>query len=112
MWIFTDFGAFSVVQHRDDSKLMLVRCRCRADMEAFRNRLANKSDRESPLVEDFSADYRWRMILPRKTVVKVMSDAVGNIDYTNYKQSVVRTQGLGRARLYMQVYEILLNFFK
>lgn len=33
MWIFTKDGFFSAVEHRDNSDLLMIRARCREDIE-------------------------------------------------------------------------------
>ena len=80
MWIFTNKGFISIVQHRDDPKTFLVRAR-RA--EHLRNLFPNS---EILILDD--ADYRYRVVIPRDVAVRRISELVDNIDYPNFKSSI------------------------
>ena len=58
MWIFTQDGFLSVVEHRDDSDCLIVRSRARDDLE----RMAHFAGQEIIVMPD--ADYRFRVEVP------------------------------------------------
>jgi hypothetical protein len=105
MWIFTGFGYFSVIEHRDDKKLLLVRSRVKGDLEQLQKKcLPNLGDIvETPT----GADYPYRALAWRTEFADAMSKAVFNIDYTNFKSGISRTQGHARHDLYMKVWSIM-----
>ena len=69
MWIMLDKGFISMVQHKDDPDLMLVRARVGAD-------LANVFGDDIDIVEDPSADYLYRAVVTRQRVAETLRDAV------------------------------------
>src|SRR6185436_6628850 len=81
MWIASNDGFISIVELKDDPTCLMVRARRRAHLEAF------LSSRKG-IVETKSNDYRWRSIVPRVTVAKLLADRVPKLDYPNFKDSV------------------------
>ena len=82
MWIMLDKGFISMVQHKDDPDLMLVRARVGAD-------LANVFGDDIDIVEDPSADYLYRAVVTRQRVAETLRDAVLALDgYTSHAKDV------------------------
>ena len=79
MWIFTQDGFLSVVEHRDDSDCLIVRSRARDDLE----RMAHFAGQEIIVMPD--ADYRFRVEVPRAVFGAFMREQVIDIDYPNFK---------------------------
>ena len=75
MWIFTQDGFLSVVEHRDDSDCLIVRSRARDDLE----RMAHFAGQEIIVMPD--ADYRFRVEVPRPVFGAFMREQVVDIDY-------------------------------
>lgn len=107
MWIFTGFGYFSVIEHRKDRDLLLVRSRVKGDLEKLKEKcLPNLGEIvETPT----GADYPYRALAWRVEFAEAMKKAVEQIDYTNFKSGISRTQGSARHDLYMQVWSVMKN---
>jgi len=114
MWLFTDYGYFSITQkpHRPD--VLCVRTRLPGDGEAFRERLAavtGKTVEEVaaayPIEDGTGTDYRFRMWVPHADVAAVLHDYTLNLNFGNFKGRVSQTQGHERGSLYMQVWNIM-----
>lgn len=105
MWCFTSFGFFSVIQHRNDPDLLLVRARVRSDLEQLRQYLPNMGD----ITDSPDADYPYRALAWKADYAEAMRRAIMDIDYTNFKNGVTRTQGHARHDLYMRVWGVMRN---
>jgi len=81
MWLFTLNSFVSVVRHRADPELLLVRARRRDDLIGL---LGKKWEKE--VREDLHADYRYRVILGEKAFKKIISGYISRwLRYDNYK---------------------------
>ena len=105
LWIFTGFGFFSVIEHRDDPKLLYVRARVKGDLEMLQKKcLPNLGDIvETPT----KADYPYRALAWRTEFAEAMSKAVLDINYPNFKSGITKTQGYARHDLYMKVWSVM-----
>jgi len=105
MWIFTDFGFFSIVQKEEDveDNMLTVRSRTREDIENF------VAEFLYPLkiVIDQHADYLYRVRAKKEDVQRVLFNATKNINYSNFKNQVARTQGVRRAHKYHKVWDTM-----
>jgi len=81
MWLFLNNAALSIVESRDDDGILLVRGRVQGDIEAI---FPGHAVHETP-----NADYRYRAYIDRDTVADAAARAVYNINYPNFKGSVV-----------------------
>lgn len=82
MWIGLNDGWLSIVENRNDEDTLLVRARCVTDLtNAFPH---------CDWFEDKNADYQYRAYINRKEVAKQIADRILNIDYPNFKASVMR----------------------
>ena len=106
MWLQTTDGFFSVVEHRDNDELVLIRARTREDLENLTRYDAEGFDDEH-IIEDLAADYQWRLIAPRAAWLEVLTKLTNEIDYDNFKDAVKKKQGPERASLYMNIWTIL-----
>lgn len=106
MWLQTTDGFFSVVEHRDNDELVLIRARTREDLENLTRYDAEGFDDEH-IIEDLAADYQWRLIAPRAAWLEVLTKLTNEIDYDNFKDAVKKKQGPERASLYMSIWTIL-----
>jgi hypothetical protein len=98
MWIFLSNAFLSVVQHRDDAAMLLVRARLKGDIERA---LPGVESQETP-----AADYRFRASIPRAKFAARMAELVEDIDYPNFKASVPDRP---RHDAYMRVWEVMLR---
>ncbi len=107
VWVFRNDSFVSIVQHRDESGWLLVRARIEGDIERFFGPLLI---REGAIFEDASADYRYRFIVPRETVSAALHEALGEISYHNFKESIAK-KDVKRKAAYMDVWGAMARFF-
>lgn len=106
MWLITPVGFFSIVQKPDDAQAdtLTVRARVRADLEALR---ALHLPDLGEISESGTNDYRFRAKAPRQAVEQAMVKLVQSLTYSNFKSQVSKVQGMGRAGLYHDVWDVL-----
>lgn len=80
MWVYLNHAFLSIVAHRDDGDVLLVRARRAGDIERV---FPTAEVKETP-----AADYRFRAALPRPVVADALAGAVAEIGYPNFKASV------------------------
>ena len=108
MWLFSRDGFFSVVKdsYCGDDELM-VRARCREDLERFLDRAGLK---DNEIVKVDHADYRYRTKVGREAWALYVATMAINIHYTNVKGIIAHIGGHGRRDAYMRVWEALYNW--
>ena len=80
MWIFLNDSFLSIVAHRHEPDMLLVRARREGDIEAvFPGAFVEIND---------NADYRYRTVIPRPEVASVLADCVQKVNYDNFKNSI------------------------
>lgn len=104
MWVFTEYGFFSIVAHRDKPNTLIVRGRVRDDLVEFHKRAGIRG---SKVFENHRADYPYRLELPSVAVGKVLMDSVGAMRYPNFKNQVALKQGHERSNTYHDIWAIL-----
>ena len=81
MWLFTNFGFFSVVK-KDESDDLTVRSRTKSDLDRLRNHylpsLSASRGHEG-------TDYPWRATTSASALAEAMSAFAQDIDYANFK---------------------------
>jgi len=87
MWLFSKVGFVSVVAHRDEPGMLLVRGRFAEDIDTVRELLAGVGETVKSF-QDRHADYRYRLVCPKTAFAKVVSDLISHIDYDNFKNAV------------------------
>jgi len=105
MWMMTPRGFYSVVQHRDDGEIVLVRARARADLVRLQD--AHPALREYEIAHTPSADYPARLIIPRAEWNRALEILSDEIDYDNFKNAVKERQHAQRAATYLGVWSKL-----
>lgn len=88
MWIFTQHGFASAVQHRNDPTLLVVRFRDDRDAASYAQALKEANARRVRLprvTRNDRADYLWRMIVPAKQWAALLAKEAEAIDYGNFK---------------------------
>ena len=96
MWIFLNNSFLSIVQHRKNSDLLLVRGRINGDIEAVFP--------SAKVIELCNADYRYRAEVSRHEVTLALIQEVQRITYDNFKNSV---QDDLRHDAYMRVWSVM-----
>jgi hypothetical protein len=98
MWVFTQHGFLSIVQSREDPKVVMVRARDRKSLEQFRQASTEASVvpeviEALPILESKGTDYRYRIICHRDVVARYLAAEAKTIDYPNFKDRVTKTRG-------------------
>jgi len=79
MWIFTNKGFLSIVQHKDMPDHFQVRSRVRRPLDDL------WPEHEVQVIE--WADYRFRITIGKQEVKPVIESELESVDYTNFKNS-------------------------
>jgi hypothetical protein len=103
MWLMTNFGFFSIVKKEGEENLT-VRARAKQDLLSLKDRYLPQMGAIE--VSDYN-DYRYRVRVPREVFAEALRDIALDIDYPNFKNSVAKKQGKGRARVYEDVWQRL-----
>lgn len=82
MWLITTRGFYSAVEHTDDPDRLLVRARCRADLD----NLSDLVPGEPVFLED--ADYPWRVETTRAVWRAALAALADEVTYPNFKSAV------------------------
>ncbi len=99
MWLFTQYGFFSVVCARDltgktkgvDPKTLMVRARSRQHLESLIARFTELQGVEVAATEN--TDYRYRLVLPKAVWGRVVAELTAEIDYGNFKSQAYEKTG-------------------
>ena len=108
MWLVTTLGFFSVVAHRDDLDLVLVRGRSGEDLAQLR---AFAAERQIPLPDVLAtptADYGCRLFVTRQDWEQLAAALAAGIDYPNFKEAV--HGDAGRDAAYLQMWAAMRRF--
>ena len=84
MWVFVNDSFVSIVEHDSDATLLQVRARRKVDIKNF----LGKEIIPTEIIETPSADYSFRVFLPRFEVARIVSNKIAQIDYGNFKNSI------------------------
>jgi len=104
MWIVSAAGFISIVQHRSQPDLFLVRARVQDDLR----QVLNLAGLVVEVSETPDADYRYRTMLSRAQVGALFSTLAGSIDYPNFKSAVAARGGSpSRLAAYQTVWHTL-----
>lgn len=106
MWIFSQTGFVSIVNHYEQKNNMLVRGRVREDVVGFRD-LSKSKNYVSYTPQN---DYPYRVVLSKKQVTKAMEVTIKKVRYTNFKEAA--HDGTSRDSAYMHIWSILLEYLQ
>jgi hypothetical protein len=99
MWLFTQYGFFSVVCARDltgktkgvDPNTFMVRARSCQHLESLQSRCTELRGFE--IAETKDTDYRYRLVVPKTVWEQVASELTAEIDYGNFKSRAYEKSG-------------------
>jgi hypothetical protein len=91
MWLFTQYGFYSVVCARDlrgdptrvDPNTVMVRARSRRHLELLQKRFPELAS--FVIDETAGTDYRFRIVVPKPVWIEVSQELAAEIDYGNFK---------------------------
>ena len=101
MWLMTKTGFLSIVQDRTDKTVFQVRARRVEDLETTFPELA------SEIIEKPTADYRWRLKVPRRRVIAAVVQALEDIDYDSHVKEELSGQDDDRYKAYYDCWTAL-----
>jgi hypothetical protein len=99
MWIFLSDAFLSIVDKGGDGTTLLARARKAGDIERI---FPGSEVQETP-----RNDYRYRARLPRERVAQALADAVQNIRYPNFKDTV---KSHARHEAYLSTWQVMYRF--
>lgn len=103
MWLITTFGFFSIVQDNNNGSLA-ARARARRDIDELKSRYLPEM---GEIIEDSEDDYRYFARVPREALARAMFEIAMDINYCNFRDSVLVLQGYRRSMLYERIWNIL-----
>ncbi len=108
MWVFTNFGFYSIVKHNQKPDVFLVRARSKEDLLRLIYKYGDicNLNINSIIVND-EADYRYRLEINKSSWSDVISKIADDINYTNFKNSVKDNLDEYRAELCNQVWDVM-----
>lgn len=106
MWLFTKTGFYSVVDKAGAGTRLTIRARDRADLVALKRFYLPEL---SAIVTLKQSDYPFRAFASADELARAMVRIVGDIDYPNFKDEVLRQQGADRVFVYHKVWALLLD---
>ncbi len=108
MWLITNFGFFSVVQKSGET-MLTIRARALKDLENLKARYLPELGKISKAE---GTDYQYRAKVSREEFAEAAKKISMDIDYPNFKNSVVEKQGIKRADIYHEVWASLWRISK
>lgn len=96
MWVFLSDSFVSIVAHRNRPTMLLVRARLPDDIRALFPR--------ARVLKAIGADYRYRAVISRRVVARVLAKRAAEIAYGNFKNSVKDDE---RHASYMRVWIVM-----
>jgi len=110
MWLYLTDGFFSVVHKPPcEQSELLVRARCREDIQRLAKKLSKDYKFKGNIIESPNADYAYRMIVPRTILATFMAKTIEKLDYDNFKATIPRKDHL-RHDAYFDCWEAMYNW--
>jgi len=106
MWLFTKVGFFSISEPREEPGRIQVRARVEGDLESLRNKYLPEL---TETVRLQGRDYPYRGYCSKPELSKAVAKIAMDIDYSNFKNEVEKTQGRPREEVYAQVWRVMYN---
>jgi hypothetical protein len=112
MWLYIKSGFYSIVHKPpcNESEL-LVRARCKEDVERLRNLLNDKFGFNGEIIESPKSDYAYRMVIPKILVASFMARTAVELDYGNFKDTIPDKDYL-RHDAYLRCWKVMFDWQK
>jgi hypothetical protein len=106
MWLITPTGFFSIVEKPTDTKTgtLTIRARVKGDLVALKRDYLPSLGR---FRDSEDTDYRYRATARRSEVGQALARMVATLNYANFKSEVAMRQGIERAHVYHDVWDVL-----
>jgi hypothetical protein len=95
MWIFSQYGFYSVVTGRDFGTIQL-RTRDREHLEKLIVAIPSLVESGYKIVYTKDADYQYRLIISKEEWANIVLPKLGDIDYGNFKNQAEKKLGRGK----------------
>ena len=107
MWIYLKAGFYSVVHKAPCQKdELLVRTRSKVDIDKLQKLLKTKYQYDGEVMATPKADYAYRMIVSKDIFASFMMNAVMELDYDNFKNTIPRID-YKRHEAYMRCWDLM-----
>jgi hypothetical protein len=103
MWLFTETGFVSAVQHRTEAETLVVRARDRKSLEPIAAQFALDINTNA------YSDYPYRVFISKHDFNAWVSDSIKFLDYGNFKSQVAVTRGSKFAHTLGSVWATMLD---
>ena len=109
MWIFTPIGFFSIIANQQREEELVVRGRVKSDLLLLERELLDYDERNPPshVVTTPHADYPFRLFVNRETFAGWIAQSLLTLDYTNFKDTVAKTDPKRAHDTYLQIWGTL-----
>ena len=109
MWIFTRYGFYSVAcasatDGSLDKETVMVRGRRKDHLQNLRGRFSVISD--AKIITTADNDYRYRLILSKRTWVTILAEMADEQDWSNFKNEAAAYQGKSGAAYLTALHEV------
>lgn len=105
MWIASKDGFVSIVQNRDLMDTLMVRARVKKDLLSL--------FAEERIVETPEADYRFRVLVPKREMANMLAERIMDINYPNFKSEIVGIQEQrDKLSAYHDIWSVMWNYGK
>lgn len=106
MWVFTVDGFFSAVQSGQDENVLMIRSRFKKDLEAIKAELGADKVHSSEYT-----DYPHRVFATHDAWAKYLERCAKGIDYTNFKDHVLKNTESERCNRYHAVWAAMAGYY-
>lgn len=103
MWLFTETGFVSAVQHRTNPDILVVRARDRKSLEPLATQFTLEINTNA------HSDYPYRVFIHKLDFNTWVSDSIKFLDYGNFKSQVAVTRGKTFAHTLGKVWATMLD---
>ncbi|PSL05655.1 hypothetical protein [Cecembia rubra] len=105
MWIASKDGFVSIVQHRDLMDTLMVRARVKMDLLSLFT--------EERILETPDADYRFRVLVPKREMAAIFAEKIKEITYPNFKNEIAQIQSQrDKFSVYHKIWKLMWDYSK
>lgn len=105
MWIASTDGFISIVQHRELPDMLMVRARVQKDLLSLFP--------AAQIIETLDADYRFRVLVPKKEMATLIAQKILDLDYPNFKSKIARSPSQkDKLAAYHEIWGVMWNYGK
>ena len=95
---------FSVVEHKDDPNIVIVRARIEKDIKNIQKMFVDQGYERPEILQIRHSDYKFRVFVSRKEWIKVITKLMADLHYTNFKDAVIQEDAIEIMQLRDEAY--------